>query len=130
MNKDNVKQMFAKIQKDANFQKNYVELMRKHQLENEKALADKLIEFGKSSGFAFSKDDLQAARAELIDKVNENKELGDNDLANVAGGGNNKNNAIAKSVYSFGIVCAINSLVEWNKCASWMTTSDQNCKNT
>ncbi len=29
--------------------------------------------FGKTSGFAFSNEDLLAARAELIDKVNSNK---------------------------------------------------------
>ena len=131
MSKDDVKKMFSKIEKDAGFQKNYFRIIQEHQKEAENFMADRLIEFGKISGFSFTKDDLMAARAELVDKFNSNMELAEKDLASVAGGlGPQKNNAIVKSLYSFGVVCAINSLVEWNKCSAWMTTSDPNCKKT
>jgi len=90
MSKDAVKQMFGKIEKDAVLKTKYAELMQAHQKDAEKALSDKLVELGKTSGFAFSKDDLLTARAELIDKSNSNKELSDDDLTNVAGGGAQK----------------------------------------
>ncbi len=86
MSKDIVKQMFGKMEKDAELQKKYAELMQAHQKDAEKALADKLLELGKTSGFAFSKEDLLAARAELMDRKNANGELADKDLESVAGG--------------------------------------------
>jgi len=86
MSKESVKQMFGKMEKDAALKAKYAEIMQSHLKETEKALAAKLVEMGKSSGFAFSNEDLLAARAELLDKTNSNKELSDNDLENVAGG--------------------------------------------
>jgi predicted ribosomally synthesized peptide with nif11-like leader len=86
MSKDNVKQMFAKIENDADFQKKYAGLMEAHRQETEKALADKLIQLGKTAGFEFSNEDLHAARAEVMNIANSNKELSDGDLANVTGG--------------------------------------------
>jgi len=109
MSKDNVKQMFGKMEKDAQLQKKYVDLMQSHQKEAEDKMAEKLIELGKTSGFAFSKDDLVAARSEIMDKGNSNKELSDDDLSNVAGGGAQKNTAVLCSIFSFGIACAVNS---------------------
>jgi len=106
MSKDNVKQLFGKMEKDAALKAKYAQLMEAHQKDAEKTMADKLIELGKTSGFVFSKEDLMAARAELIDKVNSNKELSDGDLANVAGG-----NAASKAMIGvlslalFGIGC-------------------------
>ncbi len=87
MSKDNVKKMFAKMEKDADFQKKYAGLMEAHHQETEKALADKLIQLGKTAGFEFSNEDLHAARAEVMDNTNSNKELSDDELANVTGGG-------------------------------------------
>jgi len=110
MSKDNVKQMFGKMEKDANLQKKYAELMQIHQKETENKMAEKLIELGKTSGFTFSKDDLLAARAEIMDTNNSNKELSDNDLENVAGGGAKKATAVMCSIFSFGIACAVNSV--------------------
>ncbi len=112
MSKDNVKQMFGKMEKDAEIQKKYAALMQAHQKDTENKMADKLIEFGKTSGFEFSKDDLMAARSELTDKINENKELADGDLANVAGG-----NAATKtmvgmvSLASIGTFCALAGVI-------------------
>jgi len=111
MSKDNVKKMFGKIEKDAALQKKYAELMQAHQKETEKALTDKLVELGKTSGFEFSKDDLLAARAELIDKAHSNKELSNEDLAKVAGGRGAKECALDFSFANFGIGCAIASIV-------------------
>jgi bacteriocin-like protein len=79
MSKENVKLMFDKIENDDNLKKKYIELMHAHKKETVKILFDKLIEFGMTSGFAFSKDDLLTARAEC-------KELSDNQLDNVSGG--------------------------------------------
>jgi predicted ribosomally synthesized peptide with nif11-like leader len=90
MSKDNVKKMFGKMEKDADMQKKYAALMLAHQNETEKLLSDKLVELGKTAGFAFSKDDLLAARAELVDIINSNKELSDKDLSDVAGGKGNR----------------------------------------
>ncbi len=82
--------------------------MQAHQKDAENKMAEKLIEFGKTSGFAFSKDDLLAARAEVMDKANSNKELSDGDLANVAGGARKEMSVVA-SIFSLGIACIIAS---------------------
>ena len=107
MSKDNVKQMFGKMEKDAALKAKYAELMQAHQKDAEKAMAEKLIEFGKTSGFAFSKDDLLAARAELMDNVNSNNELSDKDLTKVAGGATiPKTSLVAISILTIGTGCA------------------------
>ena len=118
MSKDNVKLMFEKIEKDGNLQKKYADLMRSQNDKTENILSEKLIKFGKSHGFLFSKDDLTETRTELIDKINQNKELSDNDLANVAGGdlmGSGNNNkklvAVLTSTLSVGIACALVSAI-------------------
>ncbi len=130
MSKDSVKQMFGKMEKDAGLKGKYAELMQAHQIETEKALANKLVELGKTSGFAFSKEDLMAARAELIDKANSNKELADGDLANVAGGASRKENGIVVSVMFIWMgACAVASLIEPKEntpiatCADYFSTS-------
>jgi len=130
MSKDNVKQMFGKMEKDAALKNKYAELMQAHQIETEKALADKLIELGKTAGFKFSKDDLMASRAELADKINENKELSDDDLANVAGGENStgfKSDNVLFSLGTIGLGCAVLSVkLEANSpgaCGSYMSTT-------
>jgi len=86
MSKDTVKSMFKKIEADKEFRQKYAAMMQAHQAESEKALAEKIIWLGKNSGFTFSKDDLLAARAELMDKANSNGELSETDLEKVAGG--------------------------------------------
>ena len=106
MSKENVKKMFDKISKDAELQKKYVASMQAHRKDAEKLLAEKLIELGKTSGFVFSNEDLMAARAELADKTNSNKELSDGDLANVAGGNAGPKIAVGfTSLLSLGIGC-------------------------
>jgi len=112
MSKDNVKQMFEKIEKDAALKGKYAELMQAHQKEAEKLLTGKIIELGKTSGFAFSNEDLLAARAELMDKVNSNKELSDGDLANVAGGSATTKALIGVlSLALFGVGCITYGLI-------------------
>jgi len=114
MSKDNVKQMFGKMEKDTVLKGKYVELMQASQKDAENKMAEKLIEFGKISGFEFSKDDLLAARVEIMDKLNSSNELSDGDLANVAGGAGAKTHAIVQSVFSFGVACVITSLININ----------------
>jgi len=126
MSKDSVKQMFGKMEKDAQLQKKYAELIQAHQKEAEKALADKLVELGKTSGFAFSKEELLAARAEFIDNKNSNRELSDSDLENVAGGIAVKYDAIKISIFTLGIGCIVTSVDNEIKmkggCAIMMST--------
>jgi len=116
MSKDNVKKIFGQMEKDAVLRKKYAELMQAHQKEMEKALTDKLVELGKTSGFEFSKDDLLAARAELVDTANSNRELPDRDMADVAGGEGigrtigSKSNAILFSIVTVGIYCMERSI--------------------
>jgi len=106
MSKDSVKQMFFRMEKESEFKKKYAELMRAQLMESETAMADKLIELGKTSGFSFSKDDLMAARAELADTMNSNSELSEGDLARVAGGDTQgKVRFGVSSLYSLGVVC-------------------------
>jgi len=130
MSRDDVRKMFATIEKDSQMRKKYVEMMQAQQKDAEKALAEKLVEFGKTSGFAFSSDDLLAARAELIDRLNANSELSEKDLTGVAGGisTNIKNVAIAFSVCSSGLGCAAMSVSEEIRkgsggCSSAMSTN-------
>jgi len=123
MSKENVKKLFEKIQKDAELQKNYAEIMQASGKGSEKSLADKLVGLGKANGFEFTSKDLEAARNELIDRVNENGELDDNALSGVAGGAKKggtsqhyKKEYITGSVMTLGLSCAISSIVaESNK---------------
>jgi len=111
MSKDAVKQMFGKMEKDTALKTKYAQLMQAHQIETEKTLTEKLIEFGKTAGFIFSKENLMAARSELADKINENKELSDEDLSNVAGGDiTRKQLGIIVSTAGVGVGCAILSV--------------------
>jgi len=110
VSKDAVKQMFGKIEKDAALKNKYAELMQAHQKDTEKILAEKLIELGKTSGFAFSNEDLLAARAEFADKANSNKELSEDDLANVAGGGMQKGMYLLISIGLVGVMCGLISI--------------------
>ena len=90
MSKDNVKKMFITMQTDAELQKKFVKAAQLNEKKPETVQADLLVEFGKTAGFVFSKEELMAARAELMGKSNETRELSDDDLVNVAGGGNQK----------------------------------------
>jgi len=124
-----VKKMFAKIEEDADFQKKYAVVMKVHINETEKALADKLIELGKISGFEFSKDDLIEARREFFDSSNSSEELSESDLNKVAGGGEMKTQGIVLSIFSAGIICAIISVANAKTvCAASLTTANEECK--
>jgi len=107
--------MFSAIEKNAELQKKYMGIMREHQKVAEDMIAGQLIEFGKAAGFSFSKDDLIAARSELTDKLNSNRELSDNDLANVAGGNAFYKTFVAVSSVTFIVGCAAVSLIAENK---------------
>jgi len=133
MSKDNVKQMFGKIEKDAALKGKYADLMKAHQMDTENKMAEKIIEFGKNSGFEFLKEDLLAARSEVIDKANSNKELSNNDLSSVAGGGafglsDQKSNAVGLSIGTLGIGCAIASAIKDSPsggCGKFMSTTQK-----
>ena len=131
MSKDNVKKMFGKIEKEAEFQKKYAELILACRREADKILADKLVELGQASGFVFSIDDLTAARTELADHLNATRELSDNDLAKVAGGGASKIAMIFTSIIGIGLGCAVTSIIGSSTrygCSAILTT-DGKCHN-
>ncbi len=132
MSKDTVKQMFGKMEKEAQLQEKYLEMLRRNQNLTEDVLAEKLIEFGRSSGFAFSKNDLMAARSEILDNANSNRELSDGDLSSLAGGGQQKTVGVCTSIFGFGVACLLTSLYfeRTGQCGEVLTTSDPNCKNT
>jgi len=115
MSKDNVKKMFAKLEKDQALMKEYVEIIRSQQALVEKELAEKLISLGNAKGFSFNMQDLIDAKNELIDKTNSNRELAESDLANVAGGNAaSKTNFGLASLFTLGLSCAaggFNSIV-------------------
>jgi len=128
MSKDTVRQMFERIEKDAVLKGKYAELMKAHQKEIDGSLAGRLVDLGKGSGFAFSPEDLFAARAEIIDRANSNAELSAGDLGKVAGGGiSNKEFGTVLSVLTVGIGCAVSSVllaIHSNRCAELLSTSD------
>jgi len=130
MSVDNVKKLFGKMEKDVELQKKYFSMAPGNQKETEKMLSDRLVEFGKMLGFDFSKDDLLAARAELMDRVNSNRELADDDLAKVAGGASDyKQSMAAMSAASLGFLCAIVSIMSegtrQGSCGRKMSTTEQ-----
>lgn len=134
MSKDNVKKLFEKIQKDKEFQKKYLELMQAHGKDPENVLAERLAEFGKTSGFDFGRNDLTAARAELMDKKNDGNELSDKDLSSVAGGcdcgGSRKDRMFVVSVLTVAVGCGVLSIIaedgKSGDCARTMS-SDGSC---
>jgi len=133
MSKENVKQLFGKMEKDAELQKKYTALIQEHHKETEKILSGKLLEFGKTAGFEFSMEDLFAARVEFVDKANSGKELSDSDLGSVAGGITQKQIGIITSTVTLGFGCAVASLTaevahpKKGVCQSFFSGTDNNC---
>lgn len=127
VSKDNVKNMFGVMITSDELQKKYVEMLRRNQNAPEDIMAEKLIEFGRTSGFAFSKKDLMAARAEIMDRSNDNRELSDNELSNIAGGG--KSGVIITSISTLGFGCAITSMMyessKGGECGRVMSTTQK-----
>jgi len=106
MNTEIVKRLFTKIAEDTKLAQDYIELLKKNKHAGEMCLAEKIVEFGNQSGFAFSPQDLFAARAELLDRKNSNSELSNNDLGNVASGAvNRKAEIITASVIRASVFC-------------------------
>lgn len=82
MSKENVKRFFAEIEKNPELKAKYLDAIK----EADKILAEKLIEIGNKAGFRFADSDLDDVCAELMDNANEDGEVSDADLMNVAGG--------------------------------------------
>lgn len=142
MNKDTVKKLFAKLEKDAELQKRFTAIMQAHHSGPESALAARLVEFGGAEGFSFTGDDLLAARRELADKMNSNAELSDTELGAVAGGekvgaggkpADPKFAAIAVSVSTVGVMCVVSSIVVEvqvsGSCLNGLTIKGSHCPN-
>ena len=84
MSKENVKNLFAEIEKNLELKDKYLQLIQAHQIETEKALDNKLVAFGKSAGFNFTAEEMIAASVELV--KSEKTELSNADLNKVSGG--------------------------------------------
>jgi len=132
MSKETVKKFFTKMESTPELKKAFTELLGQNQKTPMDTLAEKICVFGKSAGFEFSKVELAAARAELVETANGNGELSDDDLANVAGGaaaiGSKAGNIVA-SIVSVGIVCAAISISSANRgdnCAADLSKKTEN----
>ena len=86
MSREMIGKMFEKIEKDMELKKKYTEMLLAYYKETEKVMADKLVEFGKTSGYSFTNEELKTFTNELLDKAGLNKELSPEDLEKVAGG--------------------------------------------
>lgn len=86
MSKEIIADMFKKIEKDMELKKKYTEMFLTYYKEMEKVMADKLVEFGKTSGYSFTNEDLKAFTNEFLKKTGLNKELSPEELDKVAGG--------------------------------------------
>jgi len=134
MSKETVKKFFTKLESAPELKKAFTELLGQNQQAPMDTLAEKICVFGKSAGFEFSKAELIAARAEFVENANGNRELSDDDLANVAGGAaaiGSKAGNIAASIVSFGIVCAAISISSANRgdnCAGDLSQKVENYK--
>jgi len=111
MSRENVKNLFRKMENDTELKMKYAEMVMEHSKNAEKALTEKIVILGKTSGFVFTNEDLIAARAELLDVVNSGGELSDDDLAEVAGGdAGKKAGFVGISIVTAGIACAAISI--------------------
>ncbi len=86
MSKKTITEMFETIEKNMELKKNYQEMLRSYYVEIEKIMADKLVEFGKSTGYSFTNEDLKSYMNEFLNKIASNKELSAEDLCKVSGG--------------------------------------------
>ncbi len=68
MSEENVKLMFEKIEKVEDMKKRFTEFMQSHQSGAKEPLPDKIVEFARTAGFIFSKEDLASTCAELSDE--------------------------------------------------------------
>ena len=78
--------MFETIEKNMELKKKYHEMLRFHYVEIGKIMEDKLIKFGKETGFSFTNEDLKSYMNEFLNKIASNKELSAEDLCKVSGG--------------------------------------------
>jgi len=108
----NVKKMFAKVETDEKFRRDYIDIIKENESGPEAVTAGKLVELGKGAGFDFSAGDLFAARAELADTLNANAELSEKDLSGVAGGRGRQEHSAKEglmTVFTLMIGCIITS---------------------
>jgi len=120
MSQENVKKFFTEIEKNELLKQKCIDAMKECSVKSEEILEKTLVKLGGEMGFSFNVEDLRQARNELIDKLNENKELGDSDLLAFAGGSSATRilkgfGFILGSIASFGIACAVISAVEDSK---------------
>lgn len=86
MSKENIIKMFEELDNNKELKKKYAEMLLSHCIEIEKVLKNKLIEFGRITGFSFTNEELKLFTNELLNKKTLNKELSSTDLCNVTGG--------------------------------------------
>lgn len=132
MSKENVKKFFVEIEKNEVLKKKYLDSLKECSAESEKILGTKLIELARDTDFTFTVEDLHDVRTDIIDELNQNRELSDSDLQAAAGGGKDpvfqRIAVIVASVTLFGVGCGVISLIAESErrgfCGECMTTSN------
>ena len=132
MSKEKIKLFFKELENNPELQAKFFEKMKDEKTESAAAAATKTIAFGKTAGFDFTEDDLKEYSAELMDAMHENNELPDEEMKDAAGGFS-KQVAILSSISTFGLGCALISIISATKhgkgaCAQQMSIGTDNCR--
>lgn len=127
MSKENVKNFFEELEKNAGLKMKFIDLMKKHHEELSSDMENELLKIAADSGFPFTSLELHDIRSGIIEEVNGNIALSDEELSVAAGGGPPKWAIIVMSIGSLGLGCAIESILfEVGKkggCGEYLTTA-------
>lgn len=109
MSKEQVTAFFEKIHTDQALKKELSDFQNELHQTMMARLADKLVVLAANAGFAFTADDLRELHEDMMDKMNDNRELTTGELSAVAGGsmdGLSRGALITASIVTFGLYCA------------------------
>jgi hypothetical protein len=130
MSKENVTAFFQKMQTDETLKKQFASIQSELQQQMMTQLADKVVTLGADSGLEFTTDELHDMYKDMTDQMSENRELSDDEVDAISGGAKTPGAAIATSVASFGLGCALISVTAEmtgsGECGKAMTTA--NCE--
>ena len=109
MSKENVKKFFEEIGKNTALKEKYMSVIKESHEEACRKMIVTMVDFAKTSGFAFGENDLKALHSDMMDKANSNSELSDDDLMTAAGGAS-RGLMIFGSIATVGVWCAVMSV--------------------
>ena len=87
MSKETVKKFFRSVQENARLRNQVATLMCERRRETPSALARKIVEIGAEAGLAFTDAELRAVYMEMLGDGGGNRELTEDEMGAVAGGG-------------------------------------------